>query len=103
VKIFAAMTNLLKNPKCLLKILLSVQTLMTTGVGLKTELLKNSKDDVGLLFSPKSLNVGKTMTSSVALTTNLLRKPLGFSWTALPIFDDNAMMSLLRDPPESWS
>ena len=103
MKIFAAMMNLLKNPKRLLKILLSVQALMTTSVASKTALLKSSKDDLGLLLSPKSLNEEKTMISSVVLTTNVLRTPLGFSWMALPIFGDDAMMRLLKDPPESWS
>ena len=41
------------------------------------------------------------MISSVALTTNLLRRPLGFSWMPLPIFGDDVLMSLLKDPPES--
>jgi len=75
---------------------------MTTSVASKTELLKNSKDDLGLLLSPRSLNEENVMISSVALTTNVLRKPLGFSWIARPIFGDDVMMRLLKDPPESW-
>lgn len=73
MEIFASVTNLLKNPKRLLKILLSVQTLMITSVASETELLKNSKDDLGLLLSLKSLNVEKMKISRVVLTTNLLR------------------------------
>lgn len=101
VKIFASVTNLLKNPKGLLKVLFSLKTLMKSRVASKTELLKNSKDDLEFLFSLMSSNEEKMKISRVALTTNLLRKPLGFSWMPLLILGDEVMMTLLKHPPES--